>query len=132
MVTEPEQATSHLAARMPVVVSVEGEHDCSTVERLSLQLAEAFADGQASAVVDLSEVTFMDVSVLRLLQRTRDHLAETNRSLIVANPSRPAWRLLHACEAISPLGLRIEHEWPRSATPSHDRSDAERNLPRAQ
>jgi anti-anti-sigma factor len=108
---------------LPRVVYIRGEHDRSTVEALSMEFATAFDDGESPVIVDLSEVTFMDTSTLQLLQRTRDYLAESNRSFVVRRPSRSARRLLSVCDAISPSGLTIDLEWPHDPSAAHDLFD---------
>lgn len=91
----------------PLVLHVRGEHDVATVESLSLEFASAFDGGEPPIVIDLSGVTFMDTSTLHLLERARDYLAETNRSMVLRNPSRPAMRLLSLCDVISPMGFTV-------------------------
>ena len=45
-------------------------------------------------VLDLSEVEFMDSSVLHVLVQARGQLTENGGSLVLRNPSRAAHRLL--------------------------------------
>ena len=112
-------AWPQVAGLPPLVVYIRGEHDCSTVEALSVVFAAALEDGKFPVVIDLSEVTFMDTSTVHLLQRTRDYLGERNRSLVLRRPSRSAARILSVCETIWSVGFVIEHELPQDVAPAN-------------
>ena len=77
-------------------------------------------------VLDLSEVTFVDSSLLRLLVQACGRLTSDRGSLVLRNPSNAARRLLTAARARSLLDeearTRIEH---RVATTNGATSDGE-------
>ncbi len=50
-----------------LVVSVAGELDLSTAQELAHRIDERLGDGATNVMLDLSELTFMDSSGLRLL-----------------------------------------------------------------
>ena len=74
------------------VVRAVGEVDASTCGQLDERLRAL--DGAEPASVDLSAVTFMDSSGLRVLIEHHYLRAERGYSLTVVNPSRPVRRLL--------------------------------------
>lgn len=77
------------------LVELAGEHDLSTAPALREELGRVLADG-ASAVVDLSEVTFIDSSVVGVLLNAHRSTAglDGQRVLVVAPASAPPARLL--------------------------------------
>src|SRR6187549_558649 len=70
------------------VVWLGGEHDLSTVAALSDTLRRAVALDTAGLIVDLSDVQFMDASILGVIVRTRALLSP--RFLVLRSPSRYA------------------------------------------
>ena len=78
-----------------VVIRPHGEHDLSTTERLSSEVAAAIANARC-AIVDLSVTTFIDASVLRVLVQGRDTAGRTNDRLfaVIAPPGSIARRLV--------------------------------------
>jgi anti-sigma B factor antagonist len=78
-----------------VVIRLYGEHDLSTTERLSSEVAAAIANARR-AIVDLSVTTFIDASVLRVLVQGRDTADRTNDRLfaVIAPPGSIARRLV--------------------------------------
>jgi anti-anti-sigma factor len=69
------------------VVTLRGEHDLSTDPSLKDALREAFGRG-SKVVVDLSEVEFIDSSVLRALAYGRKEAVEhAEHELVVVAPS---------------------------------------------
>ncbi|MEO8692205.1 MAG: STAS domain-containing protein [Acidimicrobiales bacterium] len=92
------------------VFTLVGEHDTSTVGTLTCEFARVFGEDDSNPVIDLSGVTFMDVSIVNLLLRTKLHLRRESRDLLLRAPSPNARRLLDLCENISPLGFRYVRE----------------------
>jgi len=69
------------------VVTLRGEHDISTNPSLDDALHEAFGRG-SKVVVDLSEVEFIDSSVLRALAYGRKEAVEhAEHELVIVAPS---------------------------------------------
>ena len=69
-----------------------GEADAGTVNTLTACFEQAPAVGDIN--VDLAELTFLDLTALRVILRFRTELAGCGRSLTVVNPSPPASLLL--------------------------------------
>jgi anti-anti-sigma factor len=88
----------------PVVLRMSGEHDRSTVGRISAVLAGVIATAEVDVVVDFSEVSFVDASTLGCLADVGDLLQARHRSLKVRSVSPFQRRLLEICE----LGHLIE------------------------
>jgi anti-sigma B factor antagonist len=88
------------------VVRVLGEVDASTCSKLDEMLFTL--DGSKPASVDLSAVTFMDSSGLRVLIGHHHLRGDDRFGLNIVNPSRPVRRLLEitGLEAV----LRVESE----------------------
>ena len=76
-----------------VFAFVSGEIDLQTCGRLRDAIEPHLGPDQ-QVVVDLSGVTFMDSSCLRVLERARTTLSADGGSLILRNPSSAAHRLL--------------------------------------
>ncbi len=75
------------------VVVVTGEVDPATVVPVSLFLA-ANCPPRHSIELDLSEITFTDCSLLRLLETERQDRAGHHATVRVVRPSEPVRRLL--------------------------------------
>lgn len=75
------------------VAHVNGEIDIATCERLRDAIEPHLGPGQR-VVLDLSGVSFMDSSCLRVLLQARTTLTADGGSLILRNPSDMARRLL--------------------------------------
>ena len=71
------------------VVALHGEHDLSTVGEVGGRIDAALADS-AGVVVDLSETTFIDSAVLRLLITTQTRAEERGVGFAVAVPDSSA------------------------------------------
>ena len=80
-----------------IVVWLQGEQDASTAAGLAEMLAGAAAVGEGDVVVDLSEVQFMDVAIVKVLVRCQELLQSQSRQLLLRAPSRSAQRLLGMC-----------------------------------
>jgi anti-sigma B factor antagonist len=75
------------------VAYIRGEVDMATCERLRDSI-EPYLGPRQTVILDLSEVAFMDSSMLNLLVRARGRLTEDGGSLMLRNPSEAARRLL--------------------------------------
>lgn len=83
-----------VADREHVVLRGWGEHDLSTAALVSAAFIEAGSIGELDVVVDLSDVTFMDCSTVRVLVSGRLMLTGRNRSLSIRGASaRQRWFL---------------------------------------
>lgn len=94
------------------VVRLRGEHDASTVGRLSEILVTAISFDTSDVVIDLSEVAFMDAATIGVITWAQEFLNLADRSLVVRAPSRFARRVLQLCglEAlieIPPTPMRV-------------------------
>ena len=78
-------------------VCMTGEHDAATAVALAARLQKATVGCDADVEVDLSRVTFMDASIIRVLVNSNDELASRSRALSVRDPSACALRLLQIC-----------------------------------
>ena len=123
-VVDPTADTKPLVEQWlsPVVVALAGDHDFSTVEELSREFARVIGDDGSNVVVDLSGVTFMDVSIINLLFRARLYLGSESRELLLRAPSVSARRLLDLCESMRPLGFHIVRDGNQTKPnpPQHD------------
>jgi anti-sigma B factor antagonist len=90
---EPDFSTEITQDAGRTVIHVRGEIDIATCERLR-DAIEPFMAPQQSIVLDLSEVQFMDSSMLNLLVQARGRLTADGGSLILRNPSPVARQLL--------------------------------------
>lgn len=96
------------AAAGHLVVFLRGEYDLSTDEALSRALARAVALDSAGVVIDMSQVTFLAVSTLRVIARARQVLRHQARSLSVRSPSACALRAMAVCGLKNLLGAAPE------------------------
>lgn len=105
----PLQASGSIAPRGsgPAVFFMVGEHDISTIPTLTCDLARLIGEDDSDLVIDLSGVSFMDGSIVDLLERTRWYLRGESRELLLRAPSPGTQRLLDRCESLSPLGFRF-------------------------
>lgn len=81
----------------PRIVSLHGEHDCSTADDLVALLSDAIALDDADLVVDLRDVTFIGASTLGVLVRIHSTLGVQGRILALRSPSSLARRVLDIC-----------------------------------
>lgn len=76
------------------VISLRGEHDLATAPAVERQL-EALLGGGASVVVDLSQATFVDSSIVRALYGADPAMTDRDRRMaLAAPPGTPPRRLL--------------------------------------
>ena len=67
------------------VVSLAGEHDLYTAPEVEEALHSVIAAGARTTVVDLTETTFLDSTILHVLLRARNELRDRGRLLLVTN-----------------------------------------------
>jgi anti-anti-sigma factor len=84
------------------IVSLRGEQDMSTAADVAEALAAAGTVGHGDVVVDLSDVQFMDSTIVTVLARGRHDLRLQSRALMLRAPSRFARRLLDVCGLVGP------------------------------
>ena len=87
------------------VIHVRGEIDIATCEQLRDAIEPHLGPAQ-TIVWDLSGVTFMDSSCLKVLVQARGRLTPDAGSLVLRNPSDAARRLLTAGRAEFLLGVQ--------------------------
>jgi anti-anti-sigma factor len=75
------------------VVALRGEIDIASLEELEGAIEPHLAKGQ-TIVLDLSEVTFADSTLLRVLHQARGKANDGGGALLVRNPSDGIRRLL--------------------------------------
>jgi anti-anti-sigma factor len=91
-----------------VVVKLVGEFDLSVEDLFAEAVTDGVVqDGHASVVLDLSELTFLDVSALHAFLRARANAGTSGTRLVLLKPSRAATRLLD----VSGLTDRFEIAW---------------------
>lgn len=74
-----------------------GEHDISTVKALSAIIDRAITFNSSDLILDLSEVSFMDVATVEVIVRAREYLDLRARSLVLRSPPRCARLVLELC-----------------------------------
>src|SRR4051794_28269795 len=84
------------------VLDIAGEVDVATTPSLATELQTALASCEREIWVDLTGVTFMDLSGLHALLAAQDRLQRDGRRLAVIAPSGPVRRLLSSRGSIGP------------------------------
>ena len=92
---EVAHAAPHLA-----VVSLQGEHDISTSESLEQAFAQAAAN--SNVLVDLTDCTFIDSTVITVLIRTAEAVKAGGEQLVLVIP--PAQRAIARVAEMTGLG----------------------------
>lgn len=87
----------------PDGVALRGEVDAHTAELVRDALAPT--SGSGDVCVDVSGVTFIDSSGLRIVLEAHQALAEGGRRLILVDPSRPVVRLVQVAGLTAHLHL---------------------------
>jgi len=88
---EPDLSTSAYGIRSEqsgediFVVSLLGEHDLYTAPKVQEALRSVIAAGARTPVVDLTETTFLDSTMLHVLLTARNELRDDGRLLLVTN-----------------------------------------------
>lgn len=85
--TGPDPTPSLRAERVPDGVRLIGEADLTTCDLLDSALREAAARTSQDVVVDLSGLTFVDVSALETIAAAADRLRSRRRLIVRAMPS---------------------------------------------
>jgi anti-sigma B factor antagonist len=67
------------------VVSLAGEHDLYTAPKVQEAFRSVIAAGARTTVVDLTETTFLDSTMLHVLLSARNELRDGGRLLLVSN-----------------------------------------------
>jgi anti-sigma B factor antagonist len=75
------------------VISLRGEFDLSTVDRLELAIDQAIQAGARDFVVDLSEVEFLDATTVHALLSGWKRVTGNNGRFVLVNPPDRIWRL---------------------------------------
>lgn len=91
--------------RAHTLVVLSGEHDLATVDDVTTTLAHAAATGH-NVVVDMSDITFIDASIIGALIHARNDIRTRGCSLTIRSPSRAARRLITICN----LDDFLEHD----------------------
>ncbi|NUS57356.1 MAG: STAS domain-containing protein [Streptomycetaceae bacterium] len=107
MTAAPHRARDRGAA----VVAAKGEIDLATAEALRNRITAAL-ETHREVAVDLSAVTFIDCSGLRVLITARNQADRLGRSLTLRDPSRPVRRLLAATRLDHTLRTRTQPPSP--------------------
>ena len=66
-------------------MSLAGEHDLYTAPQVQEALRSVIAAGASATVVDLTETTFLDSTMLHVLLNARDELRDGGRLLLVTD-----------------------------------------------
>ncbi|HEX6116573.1 MAG TPA: STAS domain-containing protein [Solirubrobacterales bacterium] len=90
--------------RETTIVALEGEIDLSTVPEAERLITDAEAGRPARLVIDLSEVTFMDSSGLRVLLTAHRRAEEAGRGFAIVKGGDTVNRLLE----VTGLSERLE------------------------
>ena len=102
-VSETEVTTAAPAGSSPAVIRVAGDLDLAVVPGIRSAFASVEAGGPDAIVLDLSDVTHLDSTGLRvLLEGTRRARDAGRRFIVVAPPEGPVGRILR-------LTLLLEH-----------------------
>jgi anti-sigma B factor antagonist len=97
----------HVADGSPPVLQVGGELDLATAGQLATALQQALA-ADATVVVDMAEVTFVDASGLRVILQAAESLDGAGPLTLLHAP-RVAWLLkVVGLEGISTIDLATE------------------------
>ena len=91
-----------ISTRPDGTVAAAGELDAHRAAEFDAALAAMPAD--ADGMLDVSGVTFMDSSVLRVLIRHHDRLSARVRQLRLVDPSEPVRRLLEVSRLAEMFG----------------------------
>jgi anti-anti-sigma factor len=76
--------------RMPTVLALHGDVEASTVQLLIDSMSAMIEWSVGDVVVDLSEVEYIDIASVRILDVARQLLSRESRSLTFRSPSKLA------------------------------------------
>lgn len=88
-----------------VRLTVEGEIDLSTVEKLEQAVDHVYSEKGVHVLIDLSEVAFMDSTGLRSLLNNERRFRDSGRSLALMVSDGPVSRLLEISGVTSSLRI---------------------------
>ncbi|MFC9895149.1 STAS domain-containing protein [Nocardia sp. NPDC127579] len=92
-------------SRSVTLCAVAGEADQFTAEHFRHRLIGSLDSAAPTVVVDLSNVSFLGVAGLRVLQEARDWTGHTRRTLRLVTGSRSVDRLLEVASAAAPFEI---------------------------
>lgn len=92
------------------VVSLQGEHESFSADRLASQLTTLQEEGCA-LVIDLTETTFIDSSIVSVLLRARDAARQYQVPLILVLHEETGWPVRRLFEVTG-----LDHEFTVAAT----------------
>lgn len=116
-------------AAEPVVVQLSGDLDMAAVDGAEARLRAALATEPGRLVVDLSAVTFLDSSGIRLLLRADELARKSGVELAITRPPDGVWRLLERFRLDTRLPFEPAHAAPAApAAPSGPAGDGARDL----
>jgi anti-sigma B factor antagonist len=98
------------------VVALRGEQDLSVVGDIRDALALAISGGDGDLIVDLTDVPFVDVTVVRALTEGRELLQSRSRAMFVRGPSRTVGRALALC-GLADAAEPVSHPPPTTPLP---------------
>ena len=99
------------------VVWLRGEHDIATKVSLSVAIARAARLDHTDLLVDLSGVTFMDVSTVGAIVGSANRLRSRSQSLDVREPSPQALWVLELCGLADLVRSAEKHAVPSDVAP---------------
>jgi anti-anti-sigma factor len=89
------------------VVALVGELDIAGESMVAELVGEAAETSPSEPVVlDLADLTFLDVGGLNAILRVREHVTRSGREFVVRHPSPAVCRLLELCHPVP--GLPVE------------------------
>jgi anti-anti-sigma factor len=113
------------------IVFLTGEYDLSNVDALDKALRKALADETASCLLDLSEVTFMDSTVIHALIRWSKEAQLSDRealAIMVGGTDTPAARVLGLVGLLKRLPVFATRDAAKAALDQGRRPRPERPL----
>jgi anti-sigma B factor antagonist len=114
-----------------VIVSLAGEYDLANVDALDKALEKVLSDETASCLLDLSEVTFMDSTVVQALLRWSKEAQVSERealAIVVGRVDTPAARVLGLVGLLKQLPVFATRDAAKAALEEGRRPRPERPL----
>lgn len=115
----PISVSSPTTADEHTVIKLTGEVDLGNAPQIGRELRSALSGEPATLVVDLSEMTFMDSTLLGLLVQTRQRAIARGSRVLLVRPQQTIRRVFQL------TGLDKRFEWLESA----DSLTAEMHVP---
>src|SRR5438046_10303743 len=94
--------TAIVRERSGVRLMLRGEVDMSGVLETESAVRAAAELTHGRLVIDLTELTFVDVFGARTLLRVADEALSDDREVVIANPNRHVWRLFELITDVAP------------------------------